>query len=360
MVVQKSGYLYVYVSNENNMNVYFDDVVVNHKSGPVLEVTNFRAFGSEIATLGEKAYSKTANAYRYNGKELQSKEFSDGSGIDEYDYGFRFYDPNLGRWNVNDPLSEKSRRWSPYVYCADNPLRFIDPDGMAYMGYGNNPDQTVADGDAVRIQGNDVTTVNGKVVGSSSGGYNTSFNNEGDEETPSNGQPLKFDDLWNNYDDVEHTDENTGNDLYDNHCAIKVSDALLKSGVNLTGYSGATCSSNCDSKSKHPLRAEELASWLQKHKISGVGKPVFLTGSNYEKSVEGKKGIIYYKDFWHRKGETGDTRTGDHIDLWKENKLASKGLFMTWLRRTFPNFSENYLDMSDLRKSKQVIFWEMQ
>jgi RHS repeat-associated protein len=130
MVVQKSGYLYVYVSNESNMNVYFDDVVVNHKSGPVLEVTNFRAFGTEIATLGEKAYGKTANAYRYNGKELQSKEFSDGSGIDEYDYGARMYNPQIGRWHNIDPLAENSRRFSPYVYAFNNPLRFTDPDGM--------------------------------------------------------------------------------------------------------------------------------------------------------------------------------------------------------------------------------------
>ena len=130
MVVQKSGYLYVYVSNESNMNVYFDDVVVNHKSGPVLEITSYRAFGSEIATLGAKSFGKTSNAYRYNGKELQSKEFSDGSGIDEYDYGARHYDPLLGRWMVVDPLSEVSRRWSVYNYCYNNPMRFIDPDGM--------------------------------------------------------------------------------------------------------------------------------------------------------------------------------------------------------------------------------------
>ena len=129
-VVQKSGYLYVYVSNESNMNVYFDDIVVNHKSGPVLEVTNFRAYGSEIATLGEKAYGKTANAYRYNGKELQSKEFSDGSGIDEYDYGARHYDPLIGRWMVVDPMAETSRRWSVYNYGNCSPLNFIDPDGM--------------------------------------------------------------------------------------------------------------------------------------------------------------------------------------------------------------------------------------
>ncbi|WP_320054782.1 DUF6443 domain-containing protein [uncultured Acetobacteroides sp.] len=69
------------------------------------------------------------NRYLYNGKELQNLTI-DGAHFDWYDYGARFYDPELGVWHSFDPLAEKKFWISPYAYCSNDPINKIDPDGM--------------------------------------------------------------------------------------------------------------------------------------------------------------------------------------------------------------------------------------
>ncbi|MXV37654.1 hypothetical protein GO491_03010 [Flavobacteriaceae bacterium Ap0902] len=148
------NYVYHYKDHLGNIRLSYTDankdgVIANYndpKSGQmikeILEENNYYPFGlkHQDYNTGIRKYKRISSIPRpmgvkkeevdykfmYNGKELQ-----DELGLDWYDYGARNYDASLGRWMNVDPLAEQYRRWSPYNYALNNPIRFIDPDGMA-------------------------------------------------------------------------------------------------------------------------------------------------------------------------------------------------------------------------------------
>ena len=99
--------------------------VVFSSTGAVLQTTDYYAFGMAHAPL----LISNANGYLYNGKELQDATLG-GVRFDWYDYGARFYGPDGSRFFTIDPLAEKFPWQSPYCYAGNNPIRFIDYNGM--------------------------------------------------------------------------------------------------------------------------------------------------------------------------------------------------------------------------------------
>ncbi|ASZ11250.1 hypothetical protein KTO58_18945 [Chitinophaga pendula] len=132
MKIRKNGFLYVYTSNESQQDVYFDNIMLGINAGPVLEETHYYPLGLTMAGISYNALKDSryaANRIKYNKKELQQKELTDGSGLDWYDFGARMYDVQTGRWNHIDPKAMDAPNWSPYNSMWNNPIKYVDPDG---------------------------------------------------------------------------------------------------------------------------------------------------------------------------------------------------------------------------------------
>ncbi|AUC16620.1 hypothetical protein BTO06_16345 [Tenacibaculum sp. SZ-18] len=137
--ISSFDYVYQYKDHLGNIRLSYTDVNgdgVITASTEIIEEKNYYPFGlqhkgynSDYSGIG----NSTAEKFSFGGKELNQE-----LGLEWHDFGARNYDASLGRWMNIDPLAEQMRRHSPYNYAFNNPIYFIDPDGMAPMDWYEN------------------------------------------------------------------------------------------------------------------------------------------------------------------------------------------------------------------------------
>ena len=115
MILNNSSHYYIRDYQGNNRVVVAPD-------GTVEQTNDYYAYGGP---WGNTSTNQGFQPFKYNGKELDRVH-----GLDWYDYGARRYDPAFAQFTQMDPLCEKYPHLSPYAYCAGNPVRYVDPDGM--------------------------------------------------------------------------------------------------------------------------------------------------------------------------------------------------------------------------------------
>jgi RHS repeat-associated protein len=122
----KNGYVYIYLSNQSNNDVYWDNFTVNIKQGQIVEENHYYAYGLKIATLSSKKLGDSyegslKNNYLYQGSFSELDE-----DIEWHDFYLRNYDAQIGRWVQQDPYQQFA---SPYVGMGADPINLTDPSG---------------------------------------------------------------------------------------------------------------------------------------------------------------------------------------------------------------------------------------
>jgi RHS repeat-associated protein len=133
MVKKAATYVYEYNLKDHLGNTRVMLSPTSNNTISTDQVDEYYPFGLSYRPISPD----NGNKYLYNGKEIQDETLG-GKTLGLYDYGARFYDPQIGRWSAIDPLAEKYASITPYNYCANNPMIFIDTDGKKIIAFFNN------------------------------------------------------------------------------------------------------------------------------------------------------------------------------------------------------------------------------
>ena len=115
-------FTFCYYDKDHLGNVHQVTEADGTKTGYVIQKINYYPFGAQFC---DNSVDSNVQPHKYNGKEFDKMH-----GLNTYDYGARQYNPVTARWDRMDPLAEKYYSISPYAYCMNNPIIFVDPDGM--------------------------------------------------------------------------------------------------------------------------------------------------------------------------------------------------------------------------------------
>jgi len=127
MPIKKTGFLYVYTSNETAQDVLFDNVTVVQISSPIVDETHYYPFGLTMAGISANALNGTN--YPKNRKEYNGIEHTVDLELNQYDAFYRTLDPQIGRFWQVDPQADALESYSPYESMGNNPIAQVDPLG---------------------------------------------------------------------------------------------------------------------------------------------------------------------------------------------------------------------------------------
>jgi RHS repeat-associated protein len=155
--VKQKGYLYIYLSNENNkiIPLFFDDFRIVQRSN-INQISEFYAFGLKQQSNSSEN-STIKNMHLYNGKELQ-----DELNLGWMDYGWRNYDPTIGRFGVIDNFADNYFDLTPYQYGSNNPIKYVDVNGDSLMLFKNGVYVGMHDDGSEEITGYNQTSTTDK------------------------------------------------------------------------------------------------------------------------------------------------------------------------------------------------------
>jgi RHS repeat-associated protein len=126
MVVKENRFLYIYTSNESPQDVFFDNVILDHITGPVLEETHYYPFGLTMSGISSKAPGKLEN----KNEKFQGQPLDDELELNWYGFKWRNHDPQIGRFIQVDPLSDKYVHNSTYAFSENKVTSHVELEGL--------------------------------------------------------------------------------------------------------------------------------------------------------------------------------------------------------------------------------------